>query len=150
MLQIHKDIISDLLGKGHNLKIKHEGEATRVESISQWEVHNIADAVRLLMKAKKKRAMGQTCMNEVSSRSHSVLTITIVKELETESGVPETDLSDSINQLLEGQKESDILSGEEEESKSEKKAKKKQIQISKLNLVDLAGSERVKKSGSSG
>lgn len=54
--------------------------------------------MRLLMKAKKKRAMGQTCMNEVSSRSHSVLTITVVKELESgDSDVPEVDLSDSIN-----------------------------------------------------
>ena len=51
-------------------------------------MNNIGEAVKLLMKAKKKRAMGQTCMNEVSSRSHSVLTITVVKELESDSGVP--------------------------------------------------------------
>ena len=62
------------------MKIRREPDGKEVvEGLSHWKVNSTQEAMRLVFKAKKKRAMGQTCMNEVSSRSHSILSILILR-----------------------------------------------------------------------
>ena len=75
----------------------------------------------LMQVGRKNRSVGATCMNQDSSRSHSVFTITVETADKEEAAATAADSSG-----------------------------KNTVRVGKLNLVDLAGSERQSKTGATG
>ncbi len=86
--------------------------------------------------------MGATCMNQDSSRSHSVFTITV----ET------ADKEDSAATASTSSPATDISGGSSATGGGSSAAGggKNTVRVGKLNLVDLAGSERQSKTGATG
>lgn len=81
MLEIYLDTINDLLGQQAFDKSKHEvkhdintGRTTVTGTVSV-ALHSPAEVFSLLEKAKKRRQVAATLMNERSSRSHSVFVL---------------------------------------------------------------------------
>ena len=62
---------------GEPLKIREEGNSIRVENLSEIGVTNVQATVELLERGSLLRAVGGTAMNDQSSRSHAVFTITL-------------------------------------------------------------------------
>ena len=83
---------------------------------------------------KRNRRVGETKMNQESSRSHSILTLTVVR--------------------VEGSLNATMVAASALQPKGTTAAAKKEaagrVSVGKLNLVDLAGSERASKTGAEG
>ena len=77
-IEIYNEEIRDLLSNGEELKL-HEDPAKGViiPNMKQIEVDNVENFYDLLFKGNQKRTVGQTNVNETSSRSHALLQITI-------------------------------------------------------------------------
>ncbi|KAN0062491.1 kinesin-like nuclear fusion protein [Thecaphora frezii] len=88
MLEIYLDNINDLLGKGEVDKAKHEikhdkSGRTTVSDTVVVPLESPKEVFRLLEKAKKRRQVAATLMNERSSRSHSVFMLRVRGRNET-------------------------------------------------------------------
>ncbi|PWN51008.1 C-terminal kinesin, partial [Violaceomyces palustris] len=81
MLEIYLDNINDLLGKAEVDKakheIKHEKGRTTVSDTVVVPLESPSQVFALLEKAKKRRQVAATLMNERSSRSHSVFMLRV-------------------------------------------------------------------------
>lgn len=82
VLEIYNERIKDLLNPtGEDLQIREEaavgGRGIYVEGLSDFPVGSVTDIVTLIEKSQARRAIGQTNMNEHSSRSHAVVTLRI-------------------------------------------------------------------------
>ena len=128
-LEIYLDDVYDLLNsdKRRRMEVKEsKDKGVFVKELSEYAVNSVADMVKLLKVGSKQRAVGATKMNAGSSRSHSILTITIETSetiqptagAVTDTGAPMED--------------------------------KVVYKVGKLHLVDLAGSERQKKTEATG
>ncbi|KAJ3056123.1 hypothetical protein HK097_008046 [Rhizophlyctis rosea] len=122
-LEIYNEVIRDLLKPGNdNLKI-HES-TTRgiyVGELTEHIVMSLADVEQAMMVGEGNRHVGETNMNEKSSRSHTILRMVI----------------ESREKSLDKPKDGRVsYSGV--------------VRVSTLNLVDLAGSERVGHTGAEG
>ena len=128
-LEIYLDDVYDLLNtdKRKRMEVKEsKDKGVFVKDLSEYAVNSVADMVKLLKVGSKQRAVGATKMNAGSSRSHSILSITIETSETiqappgsvTETGAPMED--------------------------------KVAYKVGKLHLVDLAGSERQKKTEAEG
>jgi hypothetical protein len=131
-LQIYNESVSDLLRPERaNLPIREDARrGVFVDGLSEWVVRSPAEVHALMQRGRDARATGATRLNEASSRSHAVLTITVERcavggEDETSSGA----------------------SGGEAPASS---ASSSRVRVGKLHLVDLAGSERVSVTGATG
>ena len=83
MLEIYNETIRDLLGdpKDANqpeLKLRRGANGMFVENLTEWEVENEDDVIKAMDTGLGNRSVGQTDMNEHSSRSHSILTVKVV------------------------------------------------------------------------
>ena len=128
-LEIYLDDVYDLLNtdKRRRMEVKEsKDKGVFVKDLSEYAVNSVADMVKLLKVGSKQRAVGATKMNAGSSRSHSILSITI--ETSETIQAPPGSLTES---------------GEAMEDKVVYK-------VGKLHLVDLAGSERQKKTEAEG
>lgn len=81
-LEIYKDDIFDLLSPDTKLRKKmevkeHKDKGIFVKDLSIYNVKSSAEMSKILAVGQKARKVGATKMNEGSSRSHSILTITI-------------------------------------------------------------------------
>lgn len=83
-LEIYQENLRDLLDgeNDKNLKIRIDplgasGKELYVEGLSEVILSNISDYKDLISLGKSRRTVGETNMNEVSSRSHAVLTLLI-------------------------------------------------------------------------
>jgi centromeric protein E len=126
-IEIYQEIIRDLLVPSHdNLKI-HEDFNRRVYVESREEVVSSVDEVMAMIAAgESARAVGETQMNERSSRSHTIFTILIESRARrAESNSTEQDESASHDEGI-------------------------AVRASTLSLVDLAGSERAALTGAEG
>jgi kinesin family protein 15 len=93
-LEIYNEKLADLLGNNTGKPSNSTSLALRedikngvyVEDLTQKTIRTTSEAMTLLKKGLGNRHTGATAMNEHSSRSHSVFTITI-KSKETENGV---------------------------------------------------------------
>lgn len=80
--EIYNENIIDLLPKGGqgqgslNIKLDQNGK-NYVKGLTQKHVESPRDVFKLLKKAHKTRSAAETNMNEKSSRSHLILTVTI-------------------------------------------------------------------------
>jgi kinesin family protein C2/C3 len=88
MLEVYNETISDLLGGGKaseesDLDIR-VGKGSRgpacvyVEGLVECEVSSLAEVEHLMTQGARNRHVGGTAMNEHSSRSHLVLTVSVV------------------------------------------------------------------------
>lgn len=88
MLEIYNEGINDLLGKAEVDKakheIRHEKGRTFVSDTVTVQLHSPKELFSLLSRAKRRRQVAATLMNERSSRSHCVFTLRVVgRNLET-------------------------------------------------------------------
>ncbi|XP_051144297.1 kinesin-like protein KIN-14S isoform X2 [Andrographis paniculata] len=83
MLEVYNEKIRDLLVENSNqpekrLEIKQSAEGTQeVPGLVEARVHNTEEVWRLLKSGSQARSVGSTTANELSSRSHCLLRVTI-------------------------------------------------------------------------
>ncbi|CAE8728653.1 unnamed protein product [Polarella glacialis] len=82
VLEIYNERIKDLLAPegGEGLEIRDDttgGKGIHVDGLSEVPVKSCETVLSLITKAQAQRAVGQTNMNEHSSRSHSVVTLRV-------------------------------------------------------------------------
>lgn len=142
-IEIHKEEVRDLLDSSLSTKsdISNAGKVNipgkppiqiressngviTLAGSTEVEVRSFKEMAVCLEQGSLCRATGSTNMNNQSSRSHAIFTITLEQMRKLNPGIPgESNLSESMNE--------EYLSA-------------------KLHLVDLAGSERAKRTGSDG
>lgn len=82
--EIQNEIINDLLDeKNKNLKIKEERKFMKIEGATEEIIYSPNEAINVLNQGIQNRRTGYTSMNEKSSRSHSIFTITVESEERT-------------------------------------------------------------------
>lgn len=91
-VQIFNDALSDLLleGGGGPLRLRESGagdSGVYVEGLSQVRINGVEEALRLIEVGAASRHTSATAMNETSSRSHAVFTLTVTTtDCEHEAG----------------------------------------------------------------
>jgi len=79
-LEIYNEEIQDLLNKkngGQRLELKDKDTGVYVKDLSTFVVKTPDDMMKIFMEGNLNRHVGKTNMNEHSSRSHSVFTVTV-------------------------------------------------------------------------
>jgi hypothetical protein len=135
-LQIYRETIQDLLAAAastsphpvsasdDNLVIREDpARGFYVEGLQEYMIRNYSEAEALLNLGLENRAIASTLMNVTSSRSHTILTISIVQHFEPKNP---------------------------NENNNENSRSYSRTVKSKLLMVDLAGSERVRRTISKG
>lgn len=125
-LEIYAEELRDLLGDAP-LRLRDHGEGVSVVGLRRVEVNSVDQVQELLQKATERRLTGATVLNERSSRSHAVYTITVTTATK-DSNIDNNDIGDTDGSV----------------------SNKSNTQTAKLTLVDLAGSERITKTGVNG
>ncbi|NXT19308.1 KIF27 protein, partial [Syrrhaptes paradoxus] len=128
-IEVYKEELRDLLELESSVKELHiredEKGNTVIVGAKEFQVECADEVISLLESGNAARHTGTTQMNEHSSRSHAIFTITICQK-----------------QSAESQKNTDAA--------QDSSWKSVQMIASKFHFVDLAGSERVTKTGNSG
>ncbi|KAJ3186916.1 Kinesin-like protein kif17 [Gaertneriomyces sp. JEL0708] len=130
-LEIYNEGLRDLLvaeNEQGDLRIRQDPESANgqdlvVSGITERSIETIHDYIKILQTGSRNRKVGETNMNEKSSRSHAVMTIILEERVK-----PSGDMSPE---------EADMLA---------KHGRKR----SKIHLIDLAGSERANATGATG
>lgn len=77
-LEIYNEVVNDLLNPaGQNLRIREDTQGTYVEGIKEEVVLSPAHALSLIAAGEEHRHVGSTNFNLLSSRSHTLFTLTI-------------------------------------------------------------------------
>ncbi|KAF3442671.1 hypothetical protein FNV43_RR16587 [Rhamnella rubrinervis] len=77
-LEIYNEVVNDLLNPaGQNLRIREDVQGTFVEGIKEEVVLSPAHALSLIAAGEEHRHVGSTNFNLLSSRSHTIFTLTI-------------------------------------------------------------------------
>ncbi|GAB4851508.1 Kinesin-like protein KIN-7K, chloroplastic [Ancistrocladus abbreviatus] len=77
-LEIYNEVVNDLLNPaGQNLKIREDHQGIFVEGIKEEVVLSPAHALSLIAAGEEHRHVGSTNFNLLSSRSHTIFTLTI-------------------------------------------------------------------------
>ncbi|XP_051150892.1 kinesin-like protein KIN-7C, mitochondrial [Andrographis paniculata] len=85
-LEIYNEVINDLLNPtGQNLRIREDSQGTYVEGIKEEVVLSPAHALSLIASGEEHRHVGSNNFNLLSSRSHTIFTLTIESSLTGES-----------------------------------------------------------------
>ncbi|GMH13425.1 hypothetical protein Nepgr_015266 [Nepenthes gracilis] len=86
-LEIYNEQTADLLDPSStNLLLREDvRKGVYVENLSEFEVHSVADILKLLAQGSSNRKVAATNMNRESSRSHSVFTCVIESKWERDS-----------------------------------------------------------------
>ncbi|XP_063175330.1 kinesin-like protein KIF27 isoform X1 [Chroicocephalus ridibundus] len=128
-IEVYKEELRDLLELETSVKELHiredEKGNTVIVGAKEFQVECADEVLSLLESGNAARHTGTTQMNEHSSRSHAIFTISICQKQSTES-----------------QKNTDAA--------QDSSWKSVQVIASKFHFVDLAGSERVTKTGNTG
>eukprot|EP00892_Ulva_mutabilis_P011777 jgi/Ulvmu1/8972/UM005_0063.1 len=138
-LQIYNEVISDLLKTDRsNLNIREDARrGVYVDKLSEWVVRSEVELLELMALGSKNRMTGSTKMNDVSSRSHAIFTVTVEHSV-THGRQDVQDLQKSVATS----RQMGLAAAMPDMPQS--------IRVGKLNLVDLAGSERVHITGATG
>ncbi|RCV33689.1 hypothetical protein SETIT_7G102100v2 [Setaria italica] len=89
-LEIYNEVINDLLDPtGQNLRIREDAQGTYVEGIKEEVVLSPAHALSLIASGEEHRHVGSNNFNLVSSRSHTIFTLTIESSPSGESDAAE-------------------------------------------------------------
>jgi Kinesin motor domain len=105
----------------------------------RFAVTSAAEALRLIAKGNKYRAMGSTQCNDTSSRSHAILTLHVESEVLAPS--PATSMKNS---------PATSMKNASTTASTSRTSHLPELRLGKMHLVDLAGSERLSMSGSEG
>ncbi|KAM7166525.1 kinesin-like protein KIF27 isoform 2-T3 [Macrochelys suwanniensis] len=128
-IEVYKEELRDLLELETSMKDLHiredEKGNTVIVGAKDCQVESVDEVMSLLESGNAARHTGTTQMNEHSSRSHAIFTISICQQRPAQS--PKN---------VDAAQDSSLRSG--------------QIIASKFHFVDLAGSERVTKTGNTG
>ncbi|KAG9134951.1 hypothetical protein Leryth_001248 [Lithospermum erythrorhizon] len=85
-LEIYNEVVNDLLNPaGQNLRIREDAQGTFVEGIKEEVVLSPAHALSLIAAGEEHRHVGSTNFNLLSSRSHTIFTLTIESSLSGEN-----------------------------------------------------------------
>lgn len=85
-LEIYNEVINDLLDPtGQNLRIREDSQGTYVEGIKEEVVLSPAHALSLIASGEEHRHVGSNNFNLLSSRSHTIFTLTIESSLRGEN-----------------------------------------------------------------
>ncbi|KAI3743311.1 hypothetical protein L1987_61018 [Smallanthus sonchifolius] len=77
-MEIYNEVVNDLLNPaGQNLKIREDSQGAFVEGISEEVVLSPAHVLSLIAAGEEHRHVGSTNFNLLSSRSHTIFTLTI-------------------------------------------------------------------------
>ncbi|KAK9079210.1 hypothetical protein SSX86_000880 [Deinandra increscens subsp. villosa] len=77
-LEIYNEVVNDLLNPaGQNLRIREDSQGTFVEGVKEEVVLSPAHALSLIAAGEEHRHVGSTKFNLLSSRSHTIFTLTI-------------------------------------------------------------------------
>lgn len=138
-LELYNEELHDLLDIGpidrqtgkplKDLIIKEKNGTIFVQGLKEETVSSKEECLGLLNKGIASRTTSATLMNEGSSRSHAIFTISIEQKIVREIEVPESAAADDKGGMP-GQQEEQITA--------------------KFHFVDLAGSERIKRTGATG
>ncbi|KAG8455289.1 hypothetical protein GDO86_001476 [Hymenochirus boettgeri] len=124
-IEVYKEELLDLLETETNVKDLHIREDEKGNTViigaKEYQVENADEVMSLLEAGSAARHTGSTQMNDRSSRSHAIFTITICQKNPQSS---DSAVNSSSNPI--------------------------QMITSKFHFVDLAGSERVSKTGNTG
>mmetsp|Transcript_1159 Transcript_1159/g.1881 ORF Transcript_1159/g.1881 Transcript_1159/m.1881 type:complete len:1768 (-) Transcript_1159:205-5508(-) len=139
-IEIYNEEMRDLLHPkipSRDITIR-EDEMGRIcyTGAKEEDVRSVGDVLKFLAKGSKNRTTGDTLMNDVSSRSHAIFTIS----METVDCKLLDEQMDSISPP----------SAENGNGTSTKKTTEISSYVAKLHLVDLAGCERAKRTGAVG
>ena len=86
VLQIYKEIIYDLLTGEKNLQIKENpARGIYVDGLSEVYLSSVDDFLNYAELAEKNRKVGETRLNQQSSRSHSIMILEISQQLKKEN-----------------------------------------------------------------
>lgn len=91
MTEVYLDQVSDLLSKSGKCEIRHTQTHTHIEHAVTETLTRPEDVYNLLARAKKRRQVAATLMNERSSRSHSVFALRVRGTCMREEGTQTTD-----------------------------------------------------------
>ncbi|XP_010498442.1 PREDICTED: kinesin-like protein KIN-7K, chloroplastic isoform X2 [Camelina sativa] len=77
-MEIYNEVVNDLLNPaGQNLRIREDKQGTFVEGIKEEVVLSAAHALSIIAAGEEQRHVGSTNFNLLSSRSHTIFTLTI-------------------------------------------------------------------------
>ncbi|EFJ26306.1 hypothetical protein SELMODRAFT_97410 [Selaginella moellendorffii] len=77
-LEIYNEVINDLLNPaGQNLRVREDSHGTYVEGIKEEVVLSPAHALSLIATGEEHRHVGSNNLNLMSSRSHTIFTLTV-------------------------------------------------------------------------
>ncbi|XP_022141615.1 kinesin-like protein KIN-7C, mitochondrial [Momordica charantia] len=77
-LEIYNEVINDLLDPtGQNLRVREDSQGTYVEGIKEEVVLSPAHALSLIASGEEHRHVGSNNFNLLSSRSHTIFTLTV-------------------------------------------------------------------------
>jgi kinesin family member 4 len=80
-IEVYNDDVKDLLTSKQpgelSLIIREENSCIKVVNLTEISVNNVATTKRLLQKGSSARSVGGTAMNDQSSRSHAIFTVTV-------------------------------------------------------------------------
>ncbi|XP_073034429.1 kinesin-like protein KIN-7K, chloroplastic [Primulina eburnea] len=77
-LEIYNEVVNDLLNPaGQNLRIREDAQGTFVDGVKEEVVLSPAHALSLIAAGEEHRHVGSTFFNLLSSRSHTIFTLTI-------------------------------------------------------------------------
>ncbi|ERN18169.1 hypothetical protein AMTR_s00054p00159220 [Amborella trichopoda] len=93
-LEIYNEVINDLLDPtGQNLRIREDAQGTYVEGIKEEVVLSPAHALSLIASGEEHRHVGSNNFNLLSSRSHTIFTLTIESSARDDQGEEDVTLS---------------------------------------------------------
>ncbi|KAG7698533.1 hypothetical protein KL948_003903 [Ogataea haglerorum] len=80
-IEIYQENVYDLLGNGSKLRVRENSERIPfIENLNEYNVSDSREIMKLLNEGFEKRTTAETHLNKQSSRSHSILTVTVVQE----------------------------------------------------------------------
>lgn len=129
-MEIYNELVKDLLcesGEQGTKKCRvreHPTKGPYVENLNEYQIENYGDFLSYLTRGNSHRSTASTSMNDNSSRSHAIITLSL-KQTKFTQGDSETDGGMDADNMYIGDAEEEM--------------------ISNIKLVDLAGSERLAK-----
>lgn len=119
--EIYNEVVQDLLSSDRQKKLRvreHPSTGPYVENLTEVSLNDYSDFQHILQEGNSRRSTASTSMNDQSSRSHAILTLTLkqTKFQNSDDAGADTSIGDAEEEM-----------------------------ISSIKLVDLAGSERLSK-----
>ncbi|CUM55361.1 uncharacterized protein AC631_02133 [Debaryomyces fabryi] len=127
-MEIYNELVKDLLcesGEAKKCRVReHPIKGPYVENLNEYQIENYGDFLSYLTRGNNHRSTASTSMNDKSSRSHAIITLSLKQTKFTQGDTEMNNMTDA----------NDMYIGDAEEE-----------MISNIKLVDLAGSERLAK-----